>query len=84
MSLRTLRKRIANIVGWVDGVMGVAIQDTNTGEEIGIRDEERFPMASVCKTPIWSQRTDRPKRALSLWTRVWNSHGKCAVQDAAF
>jgi len=52
MGIRMLRRRIASIVDWVDGQMGVAIQDVTTGIEIGISADDLFPMASVCKTPI--------------------------------
>ena len=52
MGIQMLRRRIASIVDWVDGRMGVAILDVTTGEETGISSEDLFPMASVCKTPI--------------------------------
>ena len=52
MGIQMLRRRIASIVDWVDGRMGVAILDVTTGEEIGISSEDLFPMASACKTPI--------------------------------
>jgi len=52
MGMKMLRRRIASIVDWVDGFMGVAVQDVNSGEEIGVAADELFPMASVCKTPI--------------------------------
>ena len=52
MGLKMLRRRIASIVDWVDGQMGVAVQDVTTGEEIGVASDRLYPMASVCKTPI--------------------------------
>src|SRR5579872_410355 len=52
MGMRTLRRRIAELVGKVNGRMGVAVHDTATGEEIGVAQDDLFPMASVCKTPI--------------------------------
>jgi beta-lactamase class A len=50
--MEQLRQRLLEIVGQVDGIMGVAVHHVETGEEIGIREVEAFPMASVCKTPI--------------------------------
>lgn len=52
MGMEALRRRLAGIVGRVQGVTGVAVQDVETKEEIGVRADEPFPMASVCKTPI--------------------------------
>jgi beta-lactamase class A len=52
MGIRMLRRRIGSIVNWVDGLMGVAVLDVATGDEIGIAADDLFPMASVCKTPI--------------------------------
>jgi beta-lactamase class A len=51
-NLQTLQRRLAGIVGRVQGRMGVAVRDVETGDEIGIHADEPFPMASVCKTPI--------------------------------
>lgn len=50
--MRTLLRRLAGIAGRVPGVMGIAVHDVETGEEIGVHADEPFPMASVCKTPI--------------------------------
>ena len=52
MGIKALRRRLEHVVDSVDGIMGVAIHDSTTAEEIGVRADERFPMASVCKTPI--------------------------------
>jgi beta-lactamase class A len=52
MGIKMLRRRIASVVDWVDGLMGVAVHDVTTGDEIGVSADELFPMASVCKTPI--------------------------------
>ncbi|HZO92108.1 MAG TPA: serine hydrolase [Chthonomonadaceae bacterium] len=71
MGMEALRRRIAGIVGRVEGIMGVAVRDVETGEEIGIRADEPFPMASVCKTPILVEAYRRAESGtLSLDKRV--------------
>jgi len=52
MGLKALRRKIASIVDKVDGRMGVAVLDVTSGDETGVNEDELFPMASVCKTPI--------------------------------
>src|SRR5689334_11602244 len=52
MGMAALREKIVQIVEGVDGTMGASVLDVESGEEIGIREAEPFPMASVCKTPI--------------------------------
>lgn len=52
MSMARLRRRIAAIVSGVDGKMGVAVQDVQSRDEIGVGADDFYPMASVCKTPI--------------------------------
>ena len=52
MGIRMLRRRIARIVDSVKGVMGVFVLEVESGEEIGVNQDQAFPMASVCKTPI--------------------------------
>lgn len=71
MSLEILQSQITEIVDGVDGIMGVAVQNVETGEEIGIRADEFFPMASVYKTPILVH-TYRQQDAgqISLDTRI--------------
>ena len=69
--METLRTQIAEIVNGVDGIMGVAVQNVETGEEIGIRADEAFPMASVCKTPVLVDAYRRVEAGtLSLDTRI--------------
>ena len=52
MRLKRLRGRIASVVDGVEGRMGVAVRDIESGEEVGIGADDLYPMASVCKTPI--------------------------------
>lgn len=47
-----LQKTIEKLVAPAEGVIGVCVQDVETGEAVGIRIDDPFPMASVCKTPI--------------------------------
>jgi beta-lactamase class A len=49
---RKLTAEIEKIAGAHDGVMGVAIKDLTTGEEILINDQLNFPTASSIKIPI--------------------------------
>ena len=71
MGMKMLRRRIGAIVDWVDGAMGVAVQDVVSGEEIGVSPDEFFPMASVCKTPILVEAYRRAEAGrLSLTKRV--------------
>jgi beta-lactamase class A len=52
MGMNVLRRKLASVVRSVNGRVGVAVQDTISGEEVGVAADEPFPMASVCKTPI--------------------------------
>jgi len=52
MGLRRLHSKLAKLIDQVDGILGISVLDVEHGEEIGIRSEEKFPLASVCKTPI--------------------------------
>ena len=52
MRLSALRSRLQRVVTGVDGVMGVAVIDVESGEETGVHADAYFPLASVCKTPI--------------------------------
>lgn len=47
-----LRTAIEEVVGKAKGDMGVAIKHLETGEELAIRGDQRFPMASTFKVPI--------------------------------
>ncbi|HKE05364.1 MAG TPA: serine hydrolase, partial [Blastocatellia bacterium] len=49
---RKLAAEIEKIAGAHDGVMGVAIKDLTTGEEILINDQLTFPTGSSIKIPI--------------------------------
>src|SRR5215470_10918596 len=49
---RKLSAEIEKIANNLDGVMGVAIKDLTTGEEILINDQLRFPTGSSIKIPI--------------------------------
>lgn len=50
--METLRTRIEAIVADADGTIGCAVRDLADGTEIGVRLDDGFPMASVCKVPI--------------------------------
>jgi beta-lactamase class A len=50
--LRKLTTEIEKIVNHHDGVMGVAIKDLTTGEEISINDQLVFPTGSSIKIPV--------------------------------
>jgi beta-lactamase class A len=43
---------LERIIGSARGLIGVTVRDLETGEESGIRQDDPFPMASVCKVPI--------------------------------
>lgn len=49
---RKLTTEIEKVIGSMDGVMGVAIKDLTTGEEILINDGLTFPTGSSIKIPI--------------------------------
>jgi len=49
---RKLTTEIENIANSLDGVMGVAIKDLTTGEEILLNDQLTFPTGSSIKIPI--------------------------------
>jgi beta-lactamase class A len=50
--MNRLQQTIEQIVGGVNGRMGVCIRDIGSSEEVGVRLDEPLPMASVCKIPI--------------------------------
>ena len=52
MGLAALRRKLQRVIAGVDGRMGAAVLDVESGEETCVGAEEFFPMASVCKTPI--------------------------------
>lgn len=47
-----LKQKIDRLIAPAKGVIGCCVRDLATGEEIGARQDEMFPMASVCKVPI--------------------------------
>src|SRR3954447_23114461 len=47
-----LKSEVEKIAGQFDGVMGVAIKDLTTGEEILVNDQLSFPTGSSIKIPI--------------------------------
>lgn len=47
-----LQTEIEDIVGEIDGRVGVCVRDLASGAESGVRLDEPLPMASVCKIPI--------------------------------
>ena len=49
---KALSETIETIIAPANGVIGVGVRDIATGDEIGVRLDEPFPMASVSKTPI--------------------------------
>jgi beta-lactamase class A len=49
---RTLQERIDRITSEIDSTVGVAAVHVESGERIGVRENERFPMGSVNKVPI--------------------------------
>src|SRR5215475_10933244 len=49
---RKLTAEIEKIANSLDGVMGVAIKDLTTGEEILINDQLTFPTGSSIKIPV--------------------------------
>src|SRR5579871_825601 len=52
MGLAALEGKLQQVVNEVEGCMGVAVVDVESGEETGVHEDAFFPMASVCKTPI--------------------------------
>jgi beta-lactamase class A len=50
--LSRLQSRLQELSDAFPGVMGVAVRDLKTGEEISINGDRLFPMASVYKVPI--------------------------------
>jgi beta-lactamase class A len=52
MDMTALQETVTAITEGVDGRMGVCVRDIRSGEEIGVRQDEPLPMASVCKIPI--------------------------------
>lgn len=50
--LERLRPRLQELADAFPGVLGVAVRDIKTGEEISINGDRPFPMASVYKVPI--------------------------------
>src|SRR5262245_201783 len=50
--LSRLRSRLQELSDAFPGVIGVAVRDIKTGEEVSINGDRPFPMASVYKVPI--------------------------------
>jgi beta-lactamase class A len=50
--LERLRARLQEMSAAFPGVMGVAVRDLSTGQELSINGDRAFPMASVYKVPI--------------------------------
>lgn len=49
---RTIEERIDRITSEIDSTVGVAAVHVESGDRVGVRDNERFPMGSVNKVPI--------------------------------
>jgi len=50
--LGRLQSRLQELADAFPGVIGVAVRDIKTGEEVSINGDRLFPMASVYKIPI--------------------------------
>lgn len=50
--VRATQRRVEDLIGGIDGVVGVAARDLASGAEVAVNADEPFPTASVMKVPI--------------------------------
>ncbi|HEX5504254.1 MAG TPA: serine hydrolase [Thermomicrobiales bacterium] len=50
--VRATQRRVEELAGEIDGVVGVAARDLASGAEVAVNADEPFPTASVMKVPI--------------------------------